>query len=181
MTTGPFACAMKAWHQHQREIKGYLAHRLSDPALADDLLQDVFLQAMREGRAFCTLDNPRAWLFQVARNAVVDHLRRAKHQVPLPEDLVDETEPPDPLDDLTGCMGRVLNELSAEDAEVIRECDLKGLKLQTYANLHGLSLPAVKSRIQRARLRMRELLTRNCQVNFDDAGRVCCHVPRAPA
>jgi RNA polymerase sigma-70 factor (ECF subfamily) len=39
------------------------------------VLQDVFLKALRAGQNFCMLDNPRAWLFQVARNALVDRLR----------------------------------------------------------------------------------------------------------
>ena len=86
-TAGPFACAANAWREHQSELKGYLIHRLADPAVAEDLLQEVFVKAMRQGERFCGLDNPRAWLFQVARNALVDHLRLAKASVPLPEDL----------------------------------------------------------------------------------------------
>jgi RNA polymerase sigma-70 factor, ECF subfamily len=180
MPTVPFFCASNAWRQHQREIKAYLVHRLSDSALADDLLQDVFMRAMRQGEAFCTLANRRAWLFAVARNAVVDHLRRTKPQSPLPDDLAAETEAPDPLDTLTDCILRVLDHLPEEDADLIRQCDLQGMRLQGYADLRGLTLPAVKSRIRRARIRIRELIICTCQVNFDATGRVCCHVPCTP-
>jgi RNA polymerase sigma-70 factor, ECF subfamily len=51
------------------ELKGYLI-RLADPPLAEDLLQEVFIKAMREGEKFCAFGNPRAWLFQVARNTL---------------------------------------------------------------------------------------------------------------
>ena len=44
----------------------------------------------------------------------------------------------------------------------------------------GLSLPAAKSRVQRARLRLRAQLAEACQVTFDDKGKVCCFVPRPP-
>ena len=174
----PFACVSAAWKAHEGELRGYLRHRLAEPDVADDVLQDVFVKAMRQGRGFCTLDNPRAWLFEVARNAWVDHLRGERTTVPLPEDLVDAKDDTAPVDELAGCVERSLSELSPEDRDVIRRCDLEGTKLQDYADLKRLTLPAVKSRIQRARRRMRAILVRNCQVRFDEAGQVCCHVPR---
>lgn len=180
MTTSPDACARTAWRRYRSEIQGYLTHRVGDSALAEDLLQEVFLKAMQQGKAFCTLDNPRAWLFQVARNALVDHVRLQKNAVPLPDDLIEDREDVAPIDALADCLSRVLMELSDQDREIIQRCDLDGMKLQTFANAHHLSLPAAKSRIQRARQRMRDILTHNCQVRFDTAGRVCCHVPRAP-
>ena len=181
VTAGPSACAANAWLEHQSEIKGYLMHRLADPATAADLLQDIFLKALRQGERFCTLDNRRAWLFQVARNALADHLRLAKANVPLPEDLADEEPVIAPVDALAGCIEQVLSELPEGDRDLLRRCDLEGMKLQDYADAHGLGLPAVKSRIQRARRRMRDTLIRRCQVRFDDVGQVCCHAPRASA
>ena len=48
------------------------------------------------------------------------------------------------------------------------------------SNNKGLSLPGAKSRVQRARQRLREQLSAACQVKFDGAGQVCCFVPRPP-
>ncbi len=178
----PFACALRAWREHQSELKGYLIHRLGDRALAEDLLQDVFLKAMRAGERFCALDNPRAWLFQVARNALVDHLRLARELVPLPDDLaVEEDEIRAPVDALAECLERVLSELPPDDRDIIRRCDLEQTKLHVYAETHGLTLPATKSRIQRARQRMRDAMTESCRVRVDDTGNVCCHLSREPA
>ena len=180
-TAAPFACAANAWHEHQSELKGYLIHRLADPALAEDLLQEVFVKAVRQGERFCTLDNPRAWLFQVARNALADHLRLAKPTVPLPEDLPAVEPEVVPVDALAGCIEQVLADLSDDDRDVLQCCDLGGMTLQAYADRRSLTLPAVKSRIQRARVRMRNAMTRICRVRFDDAGQVCCHAPRTAA
>lgn len=181
MTVQPFGCALKAWHDHQSELKGYLIHRLADRDLAEDMLQDVFLKAMRAGEHFCSLDNPRAWLFQVARNAVVDHLRLAKEAVPLADDLVQEEPTLAPVEALAECLERVLAELPPDDRDIIRRCDLEKTTLRLYAETHDLTLPAAKSRIRRARQRMRDAMVRHCRVRFDDAGMVCCHVPREPA
>ena len=68
-------CLLDAWSIHEAELRGYLRHRLGDAQDADELLQEVFLKALRQGRRFCAVENARAWLFQVARNALTDRLR----------------------------------------------------------------------------------------------------------
>lgn len=177
-----FDCVATAWQAHQGELLGYLRHRLSDVHAANDLLQDVFVKAMRQGQGFCTLDNPRAWLFQVARNALIDRARSLHPSEPLPDD-VDALPAPEaqtlaPVDELTGCLARCLGELSADDAAVLRACDLQGLTQRAFAQDHDLSLAAVKSRLLRARQRLRERLTSACQVRFADDGSVDGHVRR---
>jgi RNA polymerase sigma-70 factor (ECF subfamily) len=173
-------CLMTAWHQHEAELRCWLRHRLGSAADAEDLLQDVFIKAMRQGERFCAIDNARAWLFEVARNALADRLRLARDTVELPEDLRAEIEEAAAVDSLAACLPRVLSELSQEDREAITLCDIEGLPQQEYARRKGLSLPGAKSRVQRARKRLREQLTQACQVRLDAAGQVSDFVPRAP-
>ncbi len=179
---GAFACVARAWQAHEAELRGYLRHRMAQAEAADDVLQDVFVKAMRQGRAFCTLDNPRAWLFQVARHAVVDRLRGSQTLEPLSDELAESTplnaEPMAPIDALTECVARTLGELSPEDAAILRACDLEGQTQIAFAQAHGLSLPAAKSRLLRARQRLRERLTTVCQVRFETDGSVCGHAGR---
>jgi RNA polymerase sigma-70 factor (ECF subfamily) len=177
----PFACVLAAWRDHEAELHRYLRHRLDSAEAADDLLQDVFVKAMRQGAAFCTLAQPRAWLFQVARNALVDHARLRHPAEPLPDELAAPHEEPAPVDALAASIDQVLPLLDAADQAVLRSCDLQGQTQQAFADAHGLSLPAVKSRLLRARQRLREQLIRHCQVRFDAQGQVCCHVPPPPA
>jgi RNA polymerase sigma-70 factor (ECF subfamily) len=178
-----FACVSRAWQAHELELRGYLRHRMADADAADDLLQDVFVKAMRQGKGFCALDNPRAWLFQVARNALVDRLRTTHVHEPLSDTLAETLAAPlesaAPVDALAGCVARTLSELPAGDAEVLRACDLEGQTQRAYADAHGLSLPAVKARLLRARQRLRDRLTQVCQVQFEADGRVGGHAGRA--
>ncbi len=83
----------------------------------------------------------------------------------------------DPVDSLADCLTSVIGKLAPEDAAVLRGCDLQGQTVREYALLCGLSLPASKSRLQPARLRLCESLIADCQVGFDANGSVCCHVP----
>ena len=156
-------------------------HRSGCASDADDLLQEVFLRAVLQGVDFCRVENPRAWLFQVARNLLVDRLRLTREQVPLPDDLLADA-PPEiaPVDLLSHCLPRVLSELSAEDRDAIVLCDIQGMTQKDFAERLQLSLPAAKSRVQRARLRLRAQLADACQLTFDAEGKVCCFVPRPP-
>lgn len=169
---------MTAWGQHERELRAWLVRRLGDAHQADDLLQDLFIKALGRNRQFCELLNARAWLFAVARNALTDHLRSRQDHVELPDDLPAPHEEPVPVDTLAACLPRALAELSAEDREALTLCDLEGLTQEAYAERKGLTLPGAKSRVQRARKRLREHLSTACQVRLDETGRVCCFVPR---
>ncbi|WP_051255378.1 sigma factor [Variovorax paradoxus] len=175
-----FACVTSAWQAHEAELRGYLRHRLSDADAADDdVLQDVLLKAIRQGPGFCTLENPRAWLFQVARNALVDRLRMARPTEPLSDDLPEVPhEPLAAVDALADCLDRALGELSAGDAAILRACDIEGQTQLAFAQSHSATLASTKSRLQRARQRLRDRIPRACQVRFAPDGSVCCHIPR---
>ena len=171
-----FDCVLRAWQAHEAELLGFLAHHATDADAAQDLLQEVFVKALRQGQGFCALDNPRAWLFQVARNALVDAGRLRRPSVELPEDLPappsDERAPVDALD---ACIARNLPFLGDEDRHIVQRCDLDGLTVRAYAESAGLSLPAAKARLLRARKRLRDALVERCGVRFESDGSVCCH------
>lgn len=172
-----FDCVTKAWRAHEAELLSYLLHQLHDPSHAQDVLQEVFLKSMRAGQHFCRLDNPRAWLYQVARTTLVDHTRSAKPWVELPDDLIaPSTEPRPPVDELDACLARNLARLDEADRAIVQACDLQGQTVRDFAQTRGVTLSAAKSRLLRARQRLRQHLVANCGVQFDDHGQVCCHV-----
>lgn len=178
LTESPRPCMMHAWHNHERELLNWLTRQVADRDAAKDLLHDLFLKAVRQGDRFCCLENARAWLFDVARNAVADQSRRRREIVEVPVDLVAEEVELRPVDSLASCLPRVLGELSPEDREAITLCDLEGMSQADFAARIGLSLSAAKSRVQRARKRLKNQLTTACQVEHDASGHVCGFIPR---
>ena len=171
-------CLTSAWALHEPELRGWARHRLGSAEDAEDLLQDLFLKALRQGERFCSVHNARAWLFEVARNTLADRLRVERDTVELPEDLFERVEEADTVDTLTACLPRVLSELDDEDREAIQLCDLQGMPQAEFAKFKGLGLSAAKSRLQRARLRMKQQMTQVCQVQVDPEGHVLDFVPR---
>ena len=76
------------WKNLRGELHGFLVGQVGQPATADDLLQDVFLKLYRRAGDLQEKASPRAWLYQVARNALIDHWRRRRDTTELPENLV---------------------------------------------------------------------------------------------
>lgn len=174
-------CLLGAWSATEAELRGYLRHRMGRHEDAGDLLQEVFIKALRQGSNFCQVKNPRAWLFQVARNALADRLRVAHEHIALPDDLASPSiEGPPAVDGLAQCLPRVLAELSDQDRLAITLCDLEGRSQQVLADRLGVSLSGAKSRIQRARKRLKARMEQGCRVRYDESGNVAGFTPRPP-
>ena len=172
------SCLLTAWHAHELELRNYLRRHIGSICDAEDLLQDVFLKALAQGAKFCAVENARAWLFEVTRNTLTDYQRSVRHHVELPDDIPEPVSLQAPVETLSQCLPRALSELSPDDREAILRCDIEGMSQADYARLKAISLPGAKSRVQRARKRLREHLQGACQVRFDETGKVCCFVPR---
>ncbi|MBC8212817.1 MAG: RNA polymerase sigma factor SigZ [Gammaproteobacteria bacterium] len=170
-------CITSAWDQHESELRHFLQSRINDQDVAEDLLQDVFVKALAQGQKFCQLENTRAWLYRVTRNHLIDYFRSHKIYQEVPEQLPDVVENSEPLVNLSRCLPTALTKLSNEDREVIELCDLQGLTQAEYALRKSITLPGAKSRLQRARKRLKIELNSACKIIFDEQGKVCCFDP----
>lgn len=173
-------CLSRAWGVHATELRNWIRHQHHAIDDCDDILQEVFVKALKQGQKFCGIDNPRAWLFQVARNTIIDR-SRTRHicevlTESIPDNVAGEMAA---IDRLTQCLPRVLSELHEADRMAIVLCDIEGKSQQVLAEKLNISLSGAKSRIQRARQRLRERLQTACKVRFDESGAVCCFTPRS--
>lgn len=174
-------CVVTAWGKHEAELRGFLTRQSGNPVLAEDILQETFLRAVTEGAKFCSLENPRAWLFRVARNQLIDQSRRADSKYKsgeIPDNLPDDVEDIPAVKTLDTCLPNALAKLNEEDREAIERCDLEGELQSQFAKDKGLTLAGAKSRIQRARKRLKTELVDLCKVNFDESGNVCCYTAK---
>lgn len=167
-------CITTAWLEHEKELRTFLQSRVKDTHQAEDVLQDVFIKALAEGSKFCDLENSRAWLFRVAKNQLIDYQRTHKEHDDLPEQAIAKKLEIAPVENLSTCLPYVLKKMNEQDQEIIQLCDLDGMNQAEYAKLKNLSLTGAKSRIQRARERLKEQLKISCRIIFDEQGNVCC-------
>jgi len=149
----------------------YVRNRVSDPADAEDVLQDIFVKLL--GRAGPNEANKLLpWVFTVARNRIIDFYRERSRRRAASDGFVEAgtTEPDEPSLDLRGALEVLMARLSEQDRETLRAVDLEGLSQKEYADALGLNYVTVRSRVQRARKRLRRELERCCTVVLDRRG-----------
>ncbi|MCG9697670.1 sigma-70 family RNA polymerase sigma factor [Shewanella sp. Isolate11] len=170
-------CLLESWHLSESEIYAWLLKQSGDPELSFDLLQETFLKALKQKKQFCDIQNQKAWLYKVAKNLLIDVKRKSQKELVVPSfevNHLDEQEEPPVVDSLAQCLPKALAKLTSSDREIITRCDLHGISQQSFAEASNLSLVATKSRIQRARRKLKVILQRDCYVRFDEQQRVCC-------
>lgn len=173
-----------AWVRFAADLRTFVQRRVS-ASDAEDILQLVFL---RMTTSVEVLDEQRivGWLYTTTRNAIVDYYRSAVRRR---EVLVDEFAVDEPLSELADqttaetelaqCLIPMLELLPADQADALRMVDVAGHTQAAAAALAQVSVSGMKSRVQRGRGRLRELLLQCCDVDRDARGRVLDFAPVA--
>ena len=166
----PLTDSHTAWNRFHGPLLRFLGSRLSNPADAEELLQEIFLRLHRSRPRISGEQSIRAWLFRTARNLVADHYRAARTLLPLADDAAEQSETvEDPLAGLESCLGP----LSAKLPEIYRSAlsmHLDGVAQATIAHDQNISLSGAKSRVQRARKLLKREFERCCSFNRDQQG-----------
>ena len=92
---GDPSCLATLFERHHRAVYRYFLQILRDRALCEDLVQDVFLRMLRKAGTFRNDGSFKGWMFNIARNAAVDQLRRRSQRADRPLDDAHDDEPSD--------------------------------------------------------------------------------------
>jgi RNA polymerase sigma-70 factor (ECF subfamily) len=170
------------WGETIERLRSFVAARVGDRELAADIIQDVIVRSIASG-ALERVENPNAWLYRSARNAVIDHYRTKRFHEPLPEpdqwldpDLPGN-EPNAATRELAGCLTPLLATLPEAARDALTRVDLDGQTHQHAADELGISVSGMKSRVQRGRRQLKDLLTQCCTVDLDPRGAVSDYHP----
>lgn len=167
-------------------LRSFIAARVGDEEVAADIAQDLLVRSIAAG-ALERVDNPMAWLYRSARNAVIDHYRtRHIHQqldrsgVELwPEPSPEDDRPNEATRELAQCLRPMLAQLPELYRDALDRVDLAGQSHQAAAAELGISTSGMKSRVQRARRQLKQLLTDCCAVHVDRLGAVTSYHPNS--
>lgn len=141
---------------HQAGLLRYLARAVGHGDTARDLTQDVFVRVVKADTLPGPDDERRAWVFKIARNLAIDHQRRQTVRGPVV--AVPEQARPAPQDTALE-VNDALAALEALDRDVFLLRETAGLSYAEIGAACDLTEGAVRSRIHRARLQLRERLS----------------------
>ncbi len=177
------------WRELADPLRGFLRARVRSVADAEDLLQEVFVRIQRRLPELREPAKLQGWVYRIARNVVVDHYRaqKGKASAALDFDPVagagDDAVDPAGRDavDLTPSLRSFIAALPEEYREPLVRHAFQGDSIEAVATALGLTVTATKSRVRRARLKLREMLDACCRFEFDRRGRVIEAVRKTPA
>ena len=152
-------------------LRRFVAKRVS-PEHVDDLVQDILLR-MHE-RAGDLRDEARlpGWAFRIAHTVVVDHHRKRRPELHEDVEVAEERDDGNANEVVAGWLRPMLALLPAEYEEAVELVDVQGLTQREYAERAGLSLSGAKSRVQRGRRMLEELVRGCCHLEQDTRGNV---------
>lgn len=151
---------------HRERLLGFLAYRVGDAALAEDLLQDSLVKALGRAPGFDDEASLARWFYRVLRNAVTDtYRRRAAHARTLDAFARTLDAEPDEAEaaQVCRCFEPLLPTLKPEYAELIAALDLAREPREAVAGRLGITADNLKVRHHRARRQLRERLEAACR------------------
>ena len=160
--------------KHTPQLRAFAISLSSSPTLADDLVQEALMRAWKNRDKFEKGTNIKAWLLTILRNIYFNQWRRQKRS-PITgseEQLIfastgeEQSSHMDLLD-----VGRLLSELPDVQREAILLVANEGLSYEEVAEITGCAVGTVKSRVNRGRTTLAELLERNKAAPSSDLAR----------
>jgi RNA polymerase sigma-70 factor, ECF subfamily len=167
------------WEKYNQRLAAFIRSRV-DVDEADDILQEVFIRVHRHLCCQPDWEKPASWFYQIARNLIIDHYRSRRLWVEVPETLPAAPDLPEenPEASLALSLTDLVNELPEPYRQALLLTEYQGLSQKELAERQGISLSGAKSRVQRAREKMREMLLNCCHFEFDRRGRVVDYYER---
>jgi len=168
------------WSTYHEKLLRFIRKRVTDDEAAQDLLQETFLRIHTRLHTLTQGEKLESWVYQIARNLIIDYYRQRKLTVALDDvELVAEMPEEDVQANLLPTIPWVLQGLSVSDREALLLTDYQGLSQKELAQRMGLSSSGAKSRVQRARAKLRRMYLNCCHFEFDRFGHVIDYYPRS--
>ncbi len=157
-------------------LKSFIRKRISNEQDAEEITQDVLLKILRGVNSLKDNSRIQAWIFSVARNAITDYYRKTNKSIEFVElfEEIDEKfyEDQNSNKEIAGCLKAMIENLPDKYKQAILLTELNHLTHKELGELLGISISGAKSRVQRARKMLKEMLTSCCSLEFDRMGNV---------
>lgn len=164
MAAGEMAALDELYSRHGPAILSFLVARLGERQAAEEILQDVMLAAWRSARAFRGDSSVRTWLLVIARNRAINASRRKYPAIVAMDDTFElqgtDTEPLEKMERTAvfNAVREALDHLPAQQREVLVLAFYHQLSGPEVAEVLGINLGTVKSRLHRAKETLRRIL-----------------------
>lgn len=173
------------WNAFHVPLAGFIRKRVRDETMVEDLLQEVFLKIHQSIDTLHDVRKLESWIYQIARHTIVDAYRRTRPAASLESSealaLPEELPTDDVVSALFPCVRAMVNNLPELDRQALVLTEYRGLTQKELSEHLGISISGAKSRVQRARARLKQQLLACCHFELDRRGHVINYHPHCHA
>lgn len=161
------------WVDFSAKLKGFILKKVKNESAADDILQDVFLKIIDHKDKIAQAKNMQQYLFGIARNATMDYFRKADKTQDIKEEIAPFTEEETASLNATiaeGCMLPFIQQLPEKYRYAVTKSELEHQSQKELAEELNISYSGAKSRVQRGKEKLKELILTCCNFQSDQYG-----------
>lgn len=171
----------------EMKLESFILSKVHDVETARDILQETFLRIHSKAGTIRDDAKIHAWIYQVVRNLIADYFRntgRTQSKAHIIEETEKEVTDHEIMEEAISDMIKMMDDLPPEYCEALCLTELEGLSQKEYAIRAGISYSGARSRVQRGRVMLKDMLMRCCHYEFDKYGTIlditpitccCCH------
>lgn len=157
------------WLEYKSGLNYYILKKVKNEDLANELSHEVLMKVYNSCCSGNEIKNSRSWMFQIAHNTIIDHLKKENKYTSEVSDSF-ETEEVNAYKEAEELVAPLIKLLPEKYSIPLQLSDIEGLKQSEVSKKINLSLTATKSRIQRARNLLKEKIIECSIVEINDKG-----------
>lgn len=160
----------EVWEEYKSSLLGYIKKRVTDDDDAKDILQDVLLKSYQYCSNGKTVLYLKSWLYKITQNTIIDYHKKNNKTTSFTLDIVEGNNEKSIVGEASDYIKALLRLLPNDYATPLYMSDIDGMEQKIIAEKLGLTLSNTKSRIQRARVKLKERFLECCIVSFGESG-----------
>ncbi|WP_339320106.1 RNA polymerase sigma factor SigZ [Paenibacillus sp. FSL R10-2734] len=164
----------RLWDEYHEHVRNFVLHKTNHHTDTEDIVQMTFMKAYEGMARLQDEEKRRAWIFQIARNSIVDHFRKEKKTEALLDNvnIVEEEPVADCNSEASEGMMSILTRMPDKYREALELSELQGMSQKQLSEHLNISYSGAKSRVQRGRELMKEMMTSCCAIEADHYGNI---------
>ncbi|MCP4439976.1 MAG: RNA polymerase sigma factor SigZ [Aureispira sp.] len=168
------------WSQLQEKLRQFISSRIEDKTAVDDILQDVFIKLQTQIHKLKNTEKTTSWIYQITRNTITDYHRQQQKDRNAQDQLLVSaiSDRRDITEEFALCVIPMIESLPDPYRDAVHMTEIEGISQKELAKRLGISYSGAKSRVQRGREKLKEILLACCDIQTDQYGNVIDYQPK---
>ena len=161
------------WNDFHKELKNFILKKVKDENIANDILQDIFLKIIDNANKIAQAKSVQQYIYGIARNATIDHFRKSgkKTFVENKYTLISEEETQSLNATIASCCIKpFIKQLPDKYQVALTKTEFENMSQKELAKELNISYSGAKSRVQRGKEKLKELIISCCNFPSDNYG-----------